>query len=180
MCQLNNINVFVPSDKALLTHQSCMARKIITLEVTAIQVAVFVLGLLNIIPILLASSDQFYIRPSEEAPCPSEPCYLLSHVLNSMEHLTSNTVVTLTPGNYFINESVRANIDNVHNLTLMGSNTGNTVVNCSKEFFLLVTHVNRSCHLKPQLLQLHNVIHTSRSNTSNTNSASKGLDCDFD
>ena len=120
----------------------------------------FVLGLLSIIPILLASADQLYIRPSEEAPCPSESCYLLSHVLrNAREFLTSNTIVILTAGNYIVNENIRADIFNVRNLTLMGSNSGDTVVNCSKQFFLYTMSVD----LVISNLNFFNCTHTEES-----------------
>ena len=120
--------MFIHKDIILLLAQ-------ITLEVTAMQAAVLVLDLLCIIPILLASANQLYIRPSEEDPCDEEPCYLLSHVLqNASECLTSNTLVNLTHGNYFVSEDIGARITNVHNLTLIGSNMGSTVVNCSKQF----------------------------------------------
>ena len=57
------------------------------------------------------------------------------HVLqNASEYLTSNTLVNLTHGNYFVSEDIGARITNVHNLTLIGSNMGSTVVNCSKQF----------------------------------------------
>lgn len=84
--------------------------------------AVVVLGLLFFIPILLASADQIFVRPSEDTPCPrpSDACYLLLHVLqNATEHLTSNTIVTLTSGHYLLNENVLAVISDVSNLTLM-------------------------------------------------------------
>ena len=116
-----------------------LTERTVTLEVTLMQVAVFVLGLLSIIPILLASTDQLYIRPSQEAPCPSEPCYLLSQILqNVTEYLTSNTFVMLAPGKYFVSEDIEAEIRNVH-VTLMGSNTGTTVIKCSKQLLLSAT-----------------------------------------
>ena len=45
----------------------------------------------------------------------------------------------LAPGKYFVSEDIEAEIRNVHNVTLMGSNTGNTAVNCSKQLFLSAT-----------------------------------------
>jgi len=107
------------------------------------QAAVLVLDLLCIIPVLLASASQLYIRPSEDDPCAGEPCYLLSDVLqNANEYLNSNTLVIFTHSNYFVSEDILAVITNVHNLTLIGSNRGSTVVNCSKQFGILAGSIN--------------------------------------
>ena len=77
------------------------------------QVAVLVLDLLCIIPVLLASANQLYIRPSEDDPCAEEPCYLLSQVLqNASEYLPSNTLVILTHGKHFVIEDIHTCSDN--------------------------------------------------------------------
>ena len=99
---------------------------------------------------------KLYIRPSEETPCPSEQCYLLTHVLqNAVEYFTSNTTVVLTPGHSVVNKNILAEIKDVSNLTLMGSHSGSTVIECSEYFHLNFSNVvYRSCYIKPQLLQL--------------------------
>ena len=98
--------MFIHTDIILLLAQ-------ITLEVTAMQAAVLVLGLLCIIPVLLASANQLYIRPSEDDPCAEEPCYLLSQVLqNASEYLPSNTLVILTHGKHFVIEDIHTCSDN--------------------------------------------------------------------
>ena len=145
LCLHNNYvssNIYVHSHRHnIVAGTKLFRKKKITLEVTAMRAAVFVLGLLCIIPVLLASANQLYIRPSEEDPCAGEPCYLLSHVLqNAREYLTSNTLVILTHGNYFVSEDMRVVINDVHNLTLTGSNTGSTVVNCSKHFSIIAAY----------------------------------------
>ena len=104
------------------------------------QTAVLVLGLLFLIPVLLASNHQFYIRPSEESVCLGEPCSLLPHALqNAAEYFTSNTVLIFTPGNYFISEQIHAMIFGVNNLTLVGSS--NTIVYCIAQFGLIIADV---------------------------------------
>ena len=104
------------------------------------QTAVLVLGLLFLIPVLLASNHQFYIRPSEESVCLGEPCSLLPHALqNAAEYFTSNTVLIFTPGNYFISEQIHAVIFGVNNLTLVGSS--NTTVYCIAQFGLIIADV---------------------------------------
>ena len=107
---------------------------------TTMQTAVLVLGLLFLIPVLLASNHQFYIRPSEESVCLGEPCSLLPHALqNAAEYFTSNTVLIFTPGNYFINEQIHVMIFGVNNLTLVGSS--NTIVYCIAQFGLIIADV---------------------------------------
>ena len=104
--------------------------------------AVFILVILFHVPVLLASIDKLYIRPSEETPCPSEQCYLLTHVLqNAVEYFTSNTTVVLTPGHYVVNKNVLTEIKDVSNLTLMGSHSGSTVIECSEHFHLNFSNV---------------------------------------
>ena len=107
--------------------------------------AVVVLGLLSLIPAVpLASTDQIFVRPSEDTPCPSDACYLLPHVLqNATEYLTSNTIVTLTPGHYLVDEDILTVISDVSNLTIMGSNSGSTVIVCSEQFGLVFS--NATC-----------------------------------
>ena len=110
-------------------------------ELTAMA-AVLVLGMLSLVPVLMASSDKLYIRPSEEAPCPSEQCYLLTHVLETAtEHFTSNTTVVLTPGHYVVSKSILAVIRDVSNLTLMGSPSEGTVIECREQFHLMFSNV---------------------------------------
>ena len=156
MCQPNCIH-FYRQSIAVYSSKFRQRKKITNFEVTAMRVAGFVLGLLTIIRVLLSSGDQLYIRPSEEAPCPGESCYLLSHVLrNAREFLTSNAVAILTPGNYIVNENTMVYIFNVSNLTLMGSISEDTVVNCSKQFFLS-TH---SADLVISNLNFFNCTHT--------------------
>ena len=109
----------------------------------AAMTAVVVLGLLSLIPAVpLASTDQIFVRPSEDTPCPCDACYLLPHVLqSSTEYLTSNTIVTLTPGHYLVNEDILAVIGDVSNLTIMGSNSGSTVIIvCSQQFGLVFSN----------------------------------------
>ena len=102
---------------------------------------VVVLGLLSIIPVPLASADHIFVRPSEDTPCPSDACYLLPHILqNATEHLTSDTIVTLTPGHYLINENILAMISDVSNLTLMGSSSSSTVIVCNEQFGLVFSN----------------------------------------
>ena len=102
---------------------------------------VFVLGLLSLIMVPLACADQIFVRPSEDTPCPSDECYLLPHVLRSAtEYLTSNTTVTLTPGHYFVNEDILAMIRDVSNLTITGSNSGSTVIECREQFGLVFSN----------------------------------------
>jgi len=104
--------------------------------------AVFVLVILFHVSVLLASTDKLYIRPSEETPCPSEQCYLLTHVLqNAVEYFTSNTTVVLTPGHYVVNKNILAEIKDVSNLTLMGSHSVSTVIGCSEHFYLNFSNV---------------------------------------
>jgi len=104
-------------------------------------IAVVLLGLLSLIPVPLASADQIFVRPSEDTPCPNDACYLLPHVLqNATEHLTSDTIVTLTPGHYLINENILAMISDVSNLTLMGSSSSSTVIVCSEQFGLVFSN----------------------------------------
>ena len=103
---------------------------------------VFVLGMLSLVPVLMASSDKLYIRPSEETPCPSEQCCLLTHVLETAtEHFTSNTTVVLTPGHYVVSKSILAVIRDVSNLTLMGSHSEGTVIECREQFHLMFSNV---------------------------------------
>ena len=110
-------------------------------ELTAMA-AVLVLGMLSLVPVLIASSDKLYIRPSEETPCPSEQCYLLTHVLETAtEHFTSNTTVVLTPGHYVVSKSILAVIRDVSNLTLMGSPSEGTVIECREQFHLMFSNV---------------------------------------
>ena len=103
--------------------------------------AVVVLGLLSLIAVPLASTDHTFVRPSEDTPCPSDACYLLPHVLqNAKEYLTSNTIVTLAPGHYPVNEDILAVISDVSNLTIMGSNSSSTVIVCSEQFGLVFSN----------------------------------------
>jgi len=102
---------------------------------------VLILGLLSLISVPLTSADQIFVRPSENTPCLSDVCYLLPHILqNATEHLTSDTIVTLTPGHYLINENILAMISDVSNLTLMGSSSSSTIIVCSEQFGLVFSN----------------------------------------
>jgi len=103
--------------------------------------AVFILGLLSLITVPLASTDQIFVRPSEDTPCPSDVCYLLPHILqNATKYLASNTIVTLTSGHYLVNENILVMISDVRNLILMGSNLSSTVIVCSEQFGLVFSN----------------------------------------
>ena len=120
--------------------QANFANRLLHCNFTAM-IAVVVLGLLFIIPVPLASADHIFVRPSEDTPCPTDACYLLPRVLqNATEHLTSDTIVTLTPGHYLINENILAMISDVSNLTLMGSSSSSTVIVCSEQFRLVFSN----------------------------------------
>ena len=89
----------------------------------------------------LASADLLYVRPSNETPCLAEPCYLLPQVLqNAAEYLVSNTTVFVMPGHYEVNEAVV--ISDVSNVTIMGSESENTTIQCNGQFTLFVSNVS--------------------------------------
>jgi len=120
--------------------QENFANNLLHCKFTAM-IAVVVLGLLSLIPFQVASADQIFVRPSEDTPYPNDACYLLPHVLqNATEHLTSDTIITLTPGHYLIDENILTEISDVSNLTLMGSSSSSTVIVCSEQFGLVFSN----------------------------------------
>ena len=90
-----------------------------------------VLLLLLFLPLRSAQST-YYITPMPDTPCPGEPCYNFSAVIDS---LTSEAVLVFLPGNYSLETSIMFTSQN--SLTLAGDSSSlpqvTTTIVCSQQ-----------------------------------------------
>ena len=73
-----------------------------------------------------ATPTILYVKPTEDTQCPGEPCHTLEWYARNKTH--SNTIMSFLPGTHNLSTDYEAS--NISNLTLMATQTVETIVNC--------------------------------------------------
>ena len=94
------------------------------------------------------TAEQFYVVPSSNTNCPSNPCYTLTDVVkNSSKFFVSNAVITFLPGHHQTKYQKQLDnkvlIENGCNISMVGYNHANndSVINCSNLFGFMFINV---------------------------------------
>ena len=97
--------------------------------------------LLLFLPLCSAQST-YYITPTPDTPCPGEPCYNFSAVV---DYLTPDAVLVFLPGNYTL--EIPIFLTNLNSLTLAGNSSSRslpqvtTSIRCSQEAHIVYTNI---------------------------------------
>ena len=96
--------------------------------------------LLLFLPLCSAQST-YYITPTPNTPCPGEPCYNFSAVV---DYLTSDAVLVFLPGNYSLETSII--FTSLNSLTLAGDSSSlpqvSTSIVCSQQANIVFTSIS--------------------------------------
>ena len=95
--------------------------------------------LLLFLPLCSAQST-YYITPTPDTPCPGEPCYNISAVV---DYLTPDAVLVFLPGNYSLETAII--LTDLNSLTLAGDSSSlpqvTTSIMCSQEAKIVFTSI---------------------------------------
>ena len=99
------------------------------------------LALLLLLFLPLCSAQRtYYITPTPDTPCPGEPCYNFSAVV---DYLTPDAVLVFLPGNYSLETPI--SLTNLNSLTLAGDSSSlprvTTSIRCSQEANIVYTNI---------------------------------------
>ena len=72
-------------------------------------------------PALLPTGSVLYVKPTEETPCPGDPCHTLDeYAQNATQYLVSDTTMEFLPGSHILSQPL--NIRGISNLFLTARN----------------------------------------------------------
>ena len=130
------VQIFQPVIQKSYYHNSTCCRFAMSLKSSAITLVLELQVL--IVP---SGASNFSILPNPNVTCHIRPCYTLSQVLdNPSQYFTSNTSAVFLPGDY-ANISGQLVIQNVHDISLVGDNPDNTIIQCRRQFGLAFINI---------------------------------------